>query len=398
MAYRILSLDGGGTWALIQVRALIALYGADAKGQDVLADFDLVAATSGGSLVLGGLVENYTLGDLLAFFMDETKRRSIFSPTGSIADAVLESVLHFGPKYSAKRKLVAIEAMLPTMGTKPLTQVVTGVRRQTSKVDVHLLITGFDYDRNRANFFRSALTATPGWGEGAATDDTTLAEALHASTNAPVMYFDEAAGFPGKPDAHYWDGAITGCNNPVVAAVTEAACLGVDLTEIAALSIGTATVQLAYDPDAAPSPFIQPESQTGLLNDLKKLAGAICDDPPDVASFVAHSMTGGPNGVPKPAQSRIVRLNPLISPEAAVVPNTGYVAPAGMSPAAFEQLANLAMDALEPADVDQVYNYAGYWLAGNAPNQPIRRNGATLIPEIGYGWFQDAVAAWKAIK
>ena len=32
MAYRILSLDGGGTWALLQVMALQRLYGRNAGG------------------------------------------------------------------------------------------------------------------------------------------------------------------------------------------------------------------------------------------------------------------------------------------------------------------------------------------------------------------------------
>jgi uncharacterized protein len=38
MSYRILSLDGGGTWALIQVNALIALYTENTPGQTVLQD------------------------------------------------------------------------------------------------------------------------------------------------------------------------------------------------------------------------------------------------------------------------------------------------------------------------------------------------------------------------
>ena len=52
---RILSLDGGGTWAIIQVEALIDLYGRDARGHAILSHFDLAVATSGGALVLGGL-------------------------------------------------------------------------------------------------------------------------------------------------------------------------------------------------------------------------------------------------------------------------------------------------------------------------------------------------------
>ena len=54
MTYRILSLDGGGSWALIQVRALIDMYGGGTTGHQVLQDFDMVAANSGGSVVLGG--------------------------------------------------------------------------------------------------------------------------------------------------------------------------------------------------------------------------------------------------------------------------------------------------------------------------------------------------------
>ena len=112
MVYRILSLDGGGSWALIEVRALIKLYGAAATGHQVLRDFDLVAATSGGSLVLGGLVENLSLNDLLSYFDDEAKRRAIFSPTHSPLYRFIEFIEKFakigvGPKYSADAKLLA---------------------------------------------------------------------------------------------------------------------------------------------------------------------------------------------------------------------------------------------------------------------------------------------------
>ena len=86
MAYRILSLDGGGSWALIQVRALIDLYGGGTTGHQVLQDFDMVAANSGGSVVLGGLVENVSLDTLKGYFEDDRLRRSIFSPTSSLAD------------------------------------------------------------------------------------------------------------------------------------------------------------------------------------------------------------------------------------------------------------------------------------------------------------------------
>ncbi len=76
--YRILSLDGGGTWALIEVMALIDLYGGSTTGHQVLSDFDMVAANSGGSIVLGGLVDDMKLDDLLSFFLSQQKRDSVF--------------------------------------------------------------------------------------------------------------------------------------------------------------------------------------------------------------------------------------------------------------------------------------------------------------------------------
>jgi len=123
-----------------------------------------------------------------------------------------------------------LQNALPTRGTLPLDRAATGLR------PVHLLITGFDYDRNRATFFRSCAASGPTWGTGEPTG-ITLAEAIHASTNAPLNYFDAPATFPDRP-GRYWDGAISGCNNPVLAAVTEAIVTGQNPVDLAVLSIG----------------------------------------------------------------------------------------------------------------------------------------------------------------
>src|SRR5262249_687941 len=91
MTFRILALDGGGTWSLIQVLTLADLYrsgGALLSGHQVLRDFDLVVANSGGSLVLGGLLKDLPLGEIARFFEDPATRRGIFAadaPTGRLA-------------------------------------------------------------------------------------------------------------------------------------------------------------------------------------------------------------------------------------------------------------------------------------------------------------------------
>lgn len=72
MPYNVLALDGGGSWALIEVEALIDLYGTDAKGRAVLGDCDLVAANSGGSIVLRGLGRKHkTLAEIRSLFLNE---------------------------------------------------------------------------------------------------------------------------------------------------------------------------------------------------------------------------------------------------------------------------------------------------------------------------------------
>lgn len=393
MAYRILSLDGGGIWALIEVRALIDIYGASIRGRQVLRDFDLAAANSGGSLVLGGLLEDLRLQEILSYFQDETKRKSIFSPTHSWGDKALRELTGLGPKYSADAKLPAVERLLPTTGDTRLTDVAKGITGP-SGTDVHLLIVGFDYDRNRATFFRSTQAGPGVWGDGAPSS-VTLAEAIHASTNAPVNYFDAPASFPDQ-SARYWDGAIAGCNNPILAAVTEAVVLGQNPTDIAALSLGTGSVLLPPLPTGAPpSVFESARVDSSLVTDLRKLATSILDDPPDAATFLAHVMTGGQKGVPDPAVSRIVRMNPLISP---VKDGSGnWKAPNGMTAAQFKYLCGLDMDAIENYEVNFIADYTSLWLTDQAPNQPIRLNGATLAAEIGYAWFGEARNAWRTI-
>jgi len=76
--YNILSLDGGGSWAIIQLLTLKDRYG-NVSGHEILKKFDLVIANSGGSIVLAALAENWTLEKALTLFNDKTIRESIFS-------------------------------------------------------------------------------------------------------------------------------------------------------------------------------------------------------------------------------------------------------------------------------------------------------------------------------
>jgi uncharacterized protein len=385
--FRVLSLDGGGSWALIQVMALIDLYGGETAGHQVLADFDLAVANSGGSIVLGGLVENMKLSELLGFFLSLKERKSVF----------MAKLLHLPgtPKYKTVEKLIGLEAALPKRGGLLMPQAAADILSDSTGKAVHLLVAGFDYDRNCSRFFRSAPASGPSWGDGDASQ-VRLVEAIHASTNAPVLFFDRPAQLPSEPGKRYWDGAIAGCNNPVLAGITEAVVLGQSPYSIVALALGTGTVNRPQAPPGATSSILYtaPENP-GVLHDLEKLAGAIVDDPPDAASFVAHVMTGGSPGLPAPVDSRIVRMSPMIAP---VRDSSGdWRLPEGLDANAFSALANLAMDAVAEDQVLAIQNLAGLWLQDKVRNQPLRMGGGQ-IREIGQDWYSQAKAAWLAVR
>jgi uncharacterized protein len=380
--YRVLSLDGGGSWALIEAMALIDLYGGETTGHELLRQFDLAVANSGGSIVLGCLVENMKLNDILDFFLSLEKRRSVFVKK-----------VHFPetPKYKAAAKLTGLLAALPTRGGTLLPEAADAIPSYGGG-KIHLLIIGFDYDGNCGRFFRSAPAHSASWGNGDKAK-VRLADAIHASSNAPVLFFDQPAQFPTEPGKRYWDGAISGCNNPVLAGVTEAIVLGKKPDSIVALSLGTGTVLLPLAPPNSPSEvFFATPQHPGILQNLEKLAGAIVDDPPDAASFLAHVLTGGPPGLPRPVNSRVVRMSPMISP---VRNGAGkWTLPPGLDERAFRALATLAMDAVAQDQVEAIQNLASAWLRGAVRNQPIRMNN-NFDAEIGHDWYSAAKEAWQ---
>jgi hypothetical protein len=392
MTYRILSLDGGGAWALIEVQTLIDLYDENTTGHDVLSKFDLVAANSGGSIVLAGLIEDMTLGAIRDLFNSEAKRRLIFSPTDSVVNETLHNLAGIGAKYSAAAKLAALTTLLPTNGHKPLHDILPGIFGP-GRNPVHLMMVAFDYNRNAATFLRSAPAGLAAFGNGAPTN-LTLAGAVHASTNAPVNYFDAPADLPESTD-RYWDGGLTGNNNPALAAAVEAVTLGHDPASLRILSLGTATVRLPLAAVGAPtSPFMTQRPVSSIGTDLAKLATTILDDPPDFATFVVHAMTGANQGLPEGVVSRIVRMNPLMSP---VLVNGTWTAPTGWTADQFKELCAIDMDAVAPQEVAYINSLYDAWKAGYFANQPIRMDLDTFDVLVGYSTYAAAKDAWRSL-
>lgn len=399
--FRILSLDGGGSWALIQARALQKLFGEQARGHHILSRFDLVAANSAGSLVLGGLLKDMALDEIVFLFKDQAMREKLFSRLGldHLLDKILQLTLKLGPKYSSARKLEGLRGILDEIADTPLDQLSLGARAAP-----HLLICGFDYDRKRASFFRSDRASLADGPPGKAAP--TLVHAIHASTNAPVNYFDLPAQFSDDlhiADRRFWDGAIGGYNNPVLAAVVEALAnrerYRCTPHSIRVLSIGTGSVNL-------PMPGIHP-AQSAVLEavcsvprlhkDLDKLARSIISDPPDAASYTAHLMLGGAVSVSPEApveDSPLVRLNPMIQPVLSEHEKPAWHLPKGLTSLQFQQLVHLDIDAVEQGEVKLIERFCNAWLADHVPNQTIRHD-ADFQPLIGHNRFSAAKAAWE---
>src|SRR6185437_6311446 len=197
---------------------------------------------SGGSLVTAGLLLDLPLGDIAALFLRQESRSRIFSKLGpgdlSWYNPLRAAFLVGGPRYSAKRKRSGLETVLggvaanSALGDRPackldLSELVELYHRRSSRkpgTTLAVAVVAYDFERDRAHYFRSNQHSLAGSLSRSQTAQPKLFDVTHASSNAPVKYFNAPATLGnGKM---YWDGGITGQNNPVEAGVVEALANG----------------------------------------------------------------------------------------------------------------------------------------------------------------------------
>jgi uncharacterized protein len=396
----ILSLDGGGSWALIQAMTLGNLYGMDTPGRQILRHFDFAFGNSGGSVIIAGLMVDQTPAMLLQQFLDPTMRAAMFTPLPRTSIwRWVRLRFDVGPKYQTEPKRQALRARGLNV---PLETVVHADGHHS-----YVVIVGFDYDRERAFFFRSKPSLRTHAVE------VNLADAVHASSTAPVNYFQMPADVevriePSKTSEtiRFWDGAITGLNNPAVVAVAEALSVGKRPDDIAVLSIGTAGNMLPNTRSAqtADSAYVLQSGGVSVFDGAKKLATAVVNDPPDLASFLAHTAlcgrTPAKDGEPTIGDTAIVRMNPALTPRWDASARR-WDHPEGLDATTFKRLLALAMDATSAADVDMIVAMATAWMQDKVTNQPIRFHfrdpDRGMVAEIGHLKFSEARARWKAI-
>jgi Patatin-like phospholipase len=384
--YRILSLDGGGTWSLLQVMALQKLYGPNANGHGVLRRFDLVAANGGGSIVLAGLAMNLTLQQLLKdIFLNEAKRKKIFGLTKP-------KYRLLGRQIPTKVRLEALRDVLGDYHNFPL-GALYGTIRQAVGFSPELLFCAFDCDRRRPEFFRSNLGSRSASSTG--TWDPSFAHVIHASVTSPKD-FEALANIDGT---RFCEGSPAGLYNPLLAAVTEARANRPDGLIIQALSIGTGTVERlpsATDREDA-WPRIEKKREPAAF--LDSIARSSLDDAPDTATYVAHVLLGQdlPSAEKPPpiATSSIVRLNPVVRFQWDQS-KSGWALKQAIASNAAAGLALVNKAAIERPEISNVENLGKLWTTDAVDNQPIRSN-RNFKCEIGHEKFSKAVDAWRTL-
>jgi hypothetical protein len=395
--FKILSLDGGGTWALIEVRALIEIFGAETRGHEVLRRFQLVVANSGGSIVAAGLAANFTLTQIRDLFDDEARRRSIFveRPWYQRMLAAIPPLRDLEARYEARKKLEGLERAFSESKVEGFAQLTLEEwkARAGHQGLADIVITTFDYDRRRAIFFRTARSPAASLSPARS---PTFAQAVHASSNAPIMFFDAPAAFHER---RFWDGAMGGYNNPTMAGVVEALShLGegsarVEPSAIRVLSLGTGMVLSVPQDSTEPvedKRLRHSLEKPGIVTDLRKAALCIIDDPPDAASFVAHVTLG--HRLPRAEgdvvqDGPVIRMNPVLRP---IKRDGRWTYPDTVDATRYHQISKLEMDAVKEEDVGLIDSLCDAWLEGRVPNQALRAN-RDFEPEVGHARFSEAL-------
>jgi len=433
--YKILSLDGGGSWALIQAKVLLDLNreNGDIRGHELLRQFDMAIANSGGALVLACLCNDMKLSEIIAVFKDEDKRKQVFTRLTFLDKLKWRNLISvftraLGPRYNTEKKLTGLQNLLKandhlyqTRGRYIVDETLNDLPAIIGKPDLQIVIAGFDYFRQRVSFFRSNANSLTNQ-FSANYFKISLGYAIHSSSNAPVNYFDAPAEVNislltsiDNRKTWYWDGAVAGFNNPVLAGLIEAITNNYkDPKEYYILSIGTGAPSKAVLTDYKDSdnpvtraifknnkdnPLAITDTSFGFTKDLTKLAKSILGDPPDSASFIAYSILD-PSLSNK---ANLIRINPCITPvkniDGKYVTPSVYLSMKG-GESKFQTLIEMDMDAVEDKQVNLINEFCDKFIASTdlngITNQLIRGEEGKV--HLGQPYYYIAKEKWLNCK
>jgi hypothetical protein len=410
-SFKILSLDGGGTWALIQVRILQQKHGIEVRGHDVLRYYDLVIANSGGTLVLAAMCMNKTLSEIAQLFLNPAILETIFDKKP--LQYYVPVLKRFLPRFKTTSKLEGLKKQLTSnISGLDANVLLTDLPKMIGKPNLQLIITCFDYDKKRAVYLRSnpfsnmescniqqqiGLPVTPTF------KTTSLLHAAHGSTNAPVLFFDDPAKFPFSGenyDHRYWDGAVAGNNNPIAVGVLEAIANGAKKENIKAVSIGTANTCLPvlYNIPGEPRTefdwLVKYCKTNNWIGDLRKMANSILEDPPDAATFMAFKTLDLQYS--KEPGNQLIRINPVVKPIYDPAQNAWRRPGINWKVKDLKYFFEMDMAVTTAYGVNLIDKLCEDYFAGAFDNQGIRNGGPLMEIILGHRTFKDALDAWNS--
>jgi patatin-like phospholipase/acyl hydrolase len=209
-------LDGGGIKGAFSASVLAAVE--DEMGTPIGEYFDLVTGTSTGGILALGIGLRFPAKDMVSFYRTEGPR--IFPAMGPLALGGSVRQL-FRPRYSHENLRQALSSILG--------------ERRFGESKSRLIIPTYDAIGGRIFVLKTAHHPSLKYDFNALAVDVAL-----ATSSAPTYF--EASAFPLHPGSSYIDGGVWS-NTPVLAAIAEAKhYLGISLSEIEVLSVGTTSV------------------------------------------------------------------------------------------------------------------------------------------------------------
>lgn len=290
MAFRILSLDGGGMRGIITARILQDV---EARlGQPLNQCFDLIAGTSTGSLLAAGIAIGMSADELLAIYLNDGEM--IFPQQQKFSPKALLRIFS-GSKFS-NRGLIAVAQK--HLGYQTLASVAPDPDNPMK--GLKLLMTSYDTNSRDAIIFKSWKT-DKWYNRKTVLDEKTgkrerlsLWQACVSSASAPTflpaMKIDAELDNGTPHEYSLLDGGVC-ANNPSACAVAEAIRLLGEycnespveaIRDIKILSIGTGDL-------TQPLPWKQ-VSRWGLIQWGLKIADVFMDAPSDVHDYVTKQI------------------------------------------------------------------------------------------------------------
>lgn len=294
MTFKILSLDGGGMRGVLSARILKEIEGilAAQTGQKLHEYFDLIAGTSTGSILAGGIACQITANKLIDFYKEEGENiflKSVRRQRGWRWLSRLTGNRALYPNKPGEKGLAKVlmkRLIAPELGRCPAIGEIN---------HPNLLILAYDVLSRNTTWF------TNNHGDNNRTwyDNIGLWAICCASASAPTYFPPYDLPFNADQYLPHIDGGVS-ANSPELAAIAHALLLNKDrpefsLSDIAVFSIGTGKTTLPYTSAQV--------KKWGLLDWIRNLPHIFMDPSAEISVAISRQILESINA------QRYLRLN-----------------------------------------------------------------------------------------